>query len=390
MEFDIFNQDVDTVTECQVCESIDFNKVSSVNVKGINFFETSICRQCGLVVRTRRPSLDWLINCWNQRDKNQKEQHVLPIDPKVESDRYQRYLGLEELLNNYTNEKRVLDVGSGTGGGLKSFKDKGWNVLGIEPDDSRARYGIETYGVDTIVDTFENVLIESKFPLVTMIHSLEHFRDPLEKLKLAKEFVEDGGVLYIAVPDALTRIQDWSDSIYLGHLVNFMEYNLCLLGARIGLTPILRTYPRTTEFGVDNLGILFRNDNKITSDTTPKTRYTTGGLQKDILRIIDRYHSNRKTHNGILYLNLEQINDLSLGFKGPSYSNHFNNINSNYLTLNSNGTYNVKPCENDLVLLTEKLKSFSIQGFSSMLGLQLARSLKGYDANFKKVRFSLY
>jgi 2-polyprenyl-3-methyl-5-hydroxy-6-metoxy-1,4-benzoquinol methylase len=388
MEFALLDNDIENVCECQVCGSKNFNLVSVAEAKATNFLETSVCNECGLFFRSKRPVLNWLVECWEKRDNQQRKKGVLPIDSTVESNRIQRYLSLEKLLVNYTDEKKILDVGSGTGGGLRAFKENGWDVLGIEPDVSRARYGVDNFGINTLVETIEKAVVKDKFPIVTMIHSLEHFYDPIEKIKIVSGFVKEGGYIYIEVPDALTHVLDWSDGFFLGHLSNFMEHNLALLGSNLGLTPVLRTYPKSKHYGVENLGILFRKNNIINS--SKKFPEYSRQLSKDISRVVDRYHSNRKIKNGIIHISIPEVNDLSIGYKDSSIQNNFNIDSNSCLVRNENGNYSVVKCSNNVKLILEKIKTFSFRVLYIHLSNNIKKFFNKEDSNFLNIRYIKY
>jgi len=386
MKFNILDSDIEEVHKCQVCNSNNFDTISSVSVDDTVFFNTSICNDCGLFFRSLRPNLNWLTKCWGIRDNYQKSKGIVPIDKEVERNRIQRYLSLEKLLSEYVSEKRVLDIGSGTGGGLKAFKDKGWKVVGIEPDSSRARYGISKYNINTIVDIIENVDINDKFPMVTMIHSLEHFYDPISKVKLVKEFVKEGGYIYIEVPDALTHVLDWSDSFFLGHFSNFMEYNLMLLGINNGLTPIIRTYPKSKKHGVENLGILFKNDNMKHNDGFI-SMFGHKKFDKHKSNVLSRYYSNRRKKTKTLHLSIPEINDLSVGYKDISELNKFDVVRSNCLSYDNDDTYSVESCKNMLGKFSESIKSFSFRVFYIKFTQLLKKYFNINDNNFINIRY---
>jgi len=384
MNFGINNNEIETLSKCSVCNSSNSYVISEVFTKEVCFFSTSICKECGFVYRNIRPKFDWLVNCWRERDEHQKSLGIIPIDSEVENNRIQRYKSLEFFLSSIVKNKSILDIGSGTGSGLKSFKEAGWKVTGIEADASRARYGINKYGIETIVDVIENINVDKKYPVVTSIHSLEHFYDPEKKLELMASFVEDGGYLYIEVPDALTHVLDWSDNFFLGHLSNFSENNLGLLGVKFGLNPIFRTFPKSKHNGVKNLGILFKKEK------SEVLKYPIENIKKNILNIVKAYHSNRVSEKDKLKIYLPEINDLSIGYKGESKQSKFDIVSSNCLKKVSKNEYFVRDCSNSLSNLVEKIKSLNPLMLRNLLNTKPISFFRKLDKNFLVIQYTKF
>lgn len=90
----------------------------------------------------------------------------------------------------------VLDVGCGEGTFLLCAREAGWSVAGSEmnPEPARAQ------GLETVSDLKE--LGTRQFDFVTLWHSLEHMRDPVETLRAVRPLLTDGGWLLVAVPNA--------------------------------------------------------------------------------------------------------------------------------------------------------------------------------------------
>ena len=75
-------------------------------------------------------------------------------------------------------------------------RNDGWLVMGTEvnPDPPRRR------GLDVASDLAE-LRDDATFDCITFWHSLEHLRDPLDTIRLARSHLSPEGVLLIAVPD---------------------------------------------------------------------------------------------------------------------------------------------------------------------------------------------
>jgi len=92
--------------------------------------------------------------------------------------------------------RSLLDVGCGDGAFLLEAKQRGWNVIGTEMQPQVARSsGLRVFEV------LEEAAALAPFNCVTLWHSLEHLKDPLQSLKTIRRVLRPNGTVLIAVPD---------------------------------------------------------------------------------------------------------------------------------------------------------------------------------------------
>ena len=125
---------------------------------------------------------------------------IKALDRKGESENNQRTNQL--LADGILSEpKHLLDIGSGFGifpHGLKHYMK---SVSCIEPNPDSAQF-INELGIDCFNGFYEPGIFGKK-DIVTLVHVLEHMRDPIQFLKQIRESdIKNGGVLYVEVPDA--------------------------------------------------------------------------------------------------------------------------------------------------------------------------------------------
>jgi len=112
---------------------------------------------------------------------------------RKEGQRAERLIGFMDFA-----PANVLDIGSSTGLLLKSLQSKyGCDVVGIEPNDKYRKYS-RRLGLN-VLDNLGK-LDGEQFDLITIIHTLEHFTEPLELLEKAQNLMADGGKLLIEIP----------------------------------------------------------------------------------------------------------------------------------------------------------------------------------------------
>jgi len=96
---------------------------------------------------------------------------------------------------------RVLEVGCSTGVILSLFKERGWEVWGVEPSGS-ARVA-RRRGFRVLRQTFEVARLPAGyFDLVVLNHTLEHMDDPQGVLRKVNCLLKPGGIIFVDVPNA--------------------------------------------------------------------------------------------------------------------------------------------------------------------------------------------
>lgn len=97
----------------------------------------------------------------------------------------------------------ILEIGCGNGNNLVKFRDAGFVVTGIEPDDSARSVAKKT--TDAIYKgTAENLpedVKHTKFDIILMSHVLEHCRDVNLALSNVSSLLKEKGLLILEVPN---------------------------------------------------------------------------------------------------------------------------------------------------------------------------------------------
>jgi SAM-dependent methyltransferase len=82
-----------------------------------------------------------------------------------------------QIIGEYTNPGKVLDIGCAAGFILKGFENQGWEGFGIEPNNTMAKYGREELNLDIRTGSLETYTTENKFDLITLIQVIGHLYD---------------------------------------------------------------------------------------------------------------------------------------------------------------------------------------------------------------------
>lgn len=315
LRFSLKSKNLAHQVTCLACDSSSVQLISSCEIKGLTIFETSLCEACAHVYRSIKPNEIWFNEQFAVRHQKQLEAGISPISEAIEIERLERYGAIGLAMKKASPKMGTyLDVGCGPGTGFKAFEELGIVCTGVEPDTSRSSIAKKN-GYDVQEVEFQHFKSEQTYDVISMVHSLEHFQDPLDFLIRAKSFAHEDTLLYIEVPEVLDHVQDWNDSLYLAHMSNFNEHSLKILASRAGWGKgrVIKTY-ENTGLHEGHLCMVFQLEQN-TSPERPNAKV----LSELKSEIQNRYALGLPSENAHPHVfELPFLNDLSLGFKGSS------------------------------------------------------------------------
>jgi SAM-dependent methyltransferase len=166
-------------------------------------------------------------------------------DDYVEEEAGQRATAREALerIERHVEPGRLLDVGCWVGFLMAEARDRGWDTLGLEPSEFASTFARERLGLDVRrTGLLEADLPEGEFDAVVMGDLIEHLVDPHRGLVHLRRALRPGGVVYMAVPDAGSRVARlmgprwWS--VIPTHVQYFTRPSLFTLLRRCGYAPV--------------------------------------------------------------------------------------------------------------------------------------------------------
>lgn len=105
--------------------------------------------------------------------------------------------------------RTVVDVGAGMGGGVSFYKDLGWKGIGIEPGIHQAAFARDEFSLDVRDSFYDKDSFEKNS--VDMFHSyhvLEHTYRPFDVFAAMFTHLKPGGYIYIETPNILATSQE--------------------------------------------------------------------------------------------------------------------------------------------------------------------------------------
>ncbi len=111
------------------------------------------------------------------------------------------------LIEGFTKSKgRLFDIGCGYGHLIEVAKKRGWEATGYDVDCAtveriKNKLGLEIYCGDFLKLKLEN----NYFDVITMLHVIEHLKNPHEYLNIISKTLKNNGTFFLALPNINSR-----------------------------------------------------------------------------------------------------------------------------------------------------------------------------------------
>jgi SAM-dependent methyltransferase len=146
-----------------------------------------------------------------------------------------------ERIERHVPRGAVADLGCWVGFLPSEAERRGWTATGVEPSRFASELARERFGLDVHTATIQGAeLPRGSFDAVVMGDVIEHLPDPGAGLDRARGLLKPGGVAYLALPDAGSRVARmlggrwWS--VLPTHVQYFTRASLATLLARQGFS----------------------------------------------------------------------------------------------------------------------------------------------------------
>jgi SAM-dependent methyltransferase len=246
---------------CYLCES---TRTFPIMLLDADIYEESIgikhdrrhwykCEACGLCVQDNiltDKDLERIYSAYrntSMRGKTVKEEfdRIVSIQYSENKDR------VAQLLVDGFEGGSLLDIGSGLGVFPYEIKPYMKEVFCIEPNSDSVDF-INSLGIKCHQGYYRPKIFKRKFDYISIVHVLEHQRNPIKFLSDVASELEEGGTVYIEVPDAIEfeYLDRNHDEFNSTHLWMFDVPTLDRICRKAGLKPYLI---RRTKYGERNL-----------------------------------------------------------------------------------------------------------------------------------------
>jgi 2-polyprenyl-3-methyl-5-hydroxy-6-metoxy-1,4-benzoquinol methylase len=180
----------DKIANCIVCDSQNIRD-HLVDHCGITI---SRCHQCGFQFMNPQYSDKYLTEFYAQYlDDDDYDYWHEPL-----MIRHDFYLSLVE---KHIKPGKVLDIGCGYGHLMEAARKRGWSIHGYDVDQVSTQKVSDRLGVEVAHGDFHSCDLGDGYDLVAMHQVLEHLKEPNKYLEKIHTLLNDGGILFVAVPN---------------------------------------------------------------------------------------------------------------------------------------------------------------------------------------------
>jgi SAM-dependent methyltransferase len=198
--------------DCPICASVISHWRSKQNIN--NTFNIDKCRKCGYAFVNPRPTLEFIMNYYQNSGLEPGTDSTLhtnitlesiilaeKLDPNPTIDASRMIKTTRKLLVHSGNT-RFLDVGCGYGFFSREAKMNGFDITMLELAKNDRTIASEMVGIKPHESTFEDFKAEPEFySTILMSQILEHALDINEWLSKAHSMLTKKGIIIIALPN---------------------------------------------------------------------------------------------------------------------------------------------------------------------------------------------
>jgi 2-polyprenyl-3-methyl-5-hydroxy-6-metoxy-1,4-benzoquinol methylase len=194
---------------CHLCGNQDFDKLYPLG--GMAVLQ---CKACGLVFSDLSPAwgtLEAMYDASYYQERHKYYFENIVMDPSItrEDTNIGDFRKALDLITEYKQAGKLLDVGCALGIFLSMACRRGWDAYGIDISEYAASYARNVMGLKVAAGTLEEVgYPEKSFDVITLLDVLEHFAEPSRQLKEVRRILKDDGIVLLNTPnqDGLLRI----------------------------------------------------------------------------------------------------------------------------------------------------------------------------------------
>ncbi len=133
-----------------------------------------------------------------------------------------------DLLPNFMENGKLLEIGCSYGGRLAELKKIGWDVMGVEMNKKSVEYAQKERGLSVQNKKIEELSFKkNSFDVIIMSMVLEHLYNPFKILKEITGWLKPGGQLLFSIPYfegfEFSVFKEYSYGLHLPHHITFFN-----------------------------------------------------------------------------------------------------------------------------------------------------------------------
>lgn len=188
-----------TIT-CKVCGSANTQLVFTAKDRNREVdereFRVMRCTSCGVGFTLPMLSVSELSRYYP------REYYSIETNMKLEEGGRRYCQTRVDRIRRFIRQGKLLDIGAGTGMFLKTARENGFDVEGLEISADAASFGKSTWGLTIRKGNLHEISLPAdSYDVVTLGHVYEHLHEPHEVAKQLHAILRRGGLLVVAVPN---------------------------------------------------------------------------------------------------------------------------------------------------------------------------------------------
>ena len=160
------------------------------------------CEHCGLLFTDPRPDASVIGKYYKSEEYYSHQQNKSGFIPRlyelVKKPNLNRKV---KLALGQRSVGRLLDIGCGVGDFLVAVKQRGFDVVGVEPSPDARAIAATRLGFAPLDPSALSTLSDASFDVITMWHVLEHVDDLKTEIAELSRLLKPDGSLIIALPN---------------------------------------------------------------------------------------------------------------------------------------------------------------------------------------------
>lgn len=292
---------------CCICNKKNFINLSKKDRYGL-YTSIVVCRICGLIQTNPRMNQASYYDFYKYEyrklySNREKPSDLFFFNLYKKGEGIYSYLLKNNLLKKSPANSYILEIGCSSGGILKFFKDKGFNIKGIDVDEEYIQFGKNNYNLDLEVGTLKDIKINFAPDIIIYSHVLEHLLSLNEELTLINNLISDGGVLYIELPGVKNLKNSYKNN-FLRYLQNAHTYHFSLTS----LTNLLKINGFHLIVGDEFIKGVFKKNKFDDSKVVIKNDF------KDVMNFLNKLENFR-----MFYYIRKNLKDIIQAFKNLNF-----------------------------------------------------------------------
>ncbi|MEK7560608.1 MAG: methyltransferase domain-containing protein [Patescibacteria group bacterium] len=182
---------------CRLCDNPAYDILFTKN--GFDFVR---CKNCALVYVNPQMKADAMVAYYNSDVASNDRALDFLSSPKQREVDKELYDALFDEIKPRIPSGRILDVGCSYGLFLKTAKEAGYDVHGLELNEKAAAHAEREFGIPVERKLLEDAHFpENHFDIVTMFGVVEHLIRPVEVLREVARILKPGGLFVGRCPN---------------------------------------------------------------------------------------------------------------------------------------------------------------------------------------------